>query len=128
MNMTNNIYDIDGEIIRKAEDSHKWTVEEVKNKIEYYRNKLKDLAEDDKKAVIYATYMRNLSNYLLILYSQMTPEQLNSEIEAAKSLTTNEQVKKAMEELQNSIEGGDTETSDPDKMDEYVNFEEVNHG
>lgn len=126
--MTNNsnIYDIDGEIIRKIDDDHQWTVEEVKNKIEYYRNKLKDLAEDDKKAVLYATYMRNLSNYLLVLYSKMTPDQLNAEINAAKALTTNEQVKKAMEELQNSLNEEEKDKEEPKEtvMDEYVDFVE----
>lgn len=126
--MTNNsnIYDIDGEIIRKIDDNHQWTVEEVKNKIEYYRNKLKDLAEDDKKAVLYATYMRNLSNYLLVLYSKMTPDQLNAEINAAKALTTDEQVKKAMEELQNSLDEDEEEKEEPKEtvMDEYVDFVE----
>lgn len=128
--MTNNsnIYDIDGEIIRKIDDNHQWTVEEVKNKIEYYRNKLKDLAEDDKKAVLYATYMRNLSNYLLVLYSKMTPDQLNAEINAAKALTTNEQVKKAMEELQNSLNEEEKEEPKETVMDEYVDFEEVKNG
>lgn len=109
MNNSTNIYDVDNQIIRKAGDNHTWTVEEVKNKLEYYRNKLKDLAEDDKKAVIYATYMRNLSNYLLVLYSKMTPEQLNAEIELAKKVTTEEQVKKAMEELKNSVETEENE-------------------
>lgn len=126
--MTNdsNIYDIDGEIIRKIDDNHQWTVEEVKNKIEYYRNKLKDLAEDDKKAVLYATYMRNLSNYLLVLYSKMTPDQLNAEINAAKALTTDEQVKKAMEELQDSLNEEEKEKEEPKEtvMDEYVDFVE----
>ena len=126
--MTNNsnIYDIDGEIIRKIDDNHQWTVEEVKNKIEYYRNKLKDLAEDDKKAILYATYMRNLSNYLLVLYSKMTPDQLNAEINAAKALTTNEQVKKAMEELQDSLNEEEKEKEEPKEtvMDEYVDFVE----
>ena len=103
MNNNSNIYDIDGEVIRKVDDSHKWTVEEVKNKIEYYRKKLIEIGEKDPKAVIYATYMRNLSNYLFVLYSQMPAEQLNAEIEAAKALSTSEQVKKAMEELQNDI-------------------------
>ena len=108
MNNNSNIYDIDGNIIRKADDNHKWTVDEVKEKIEYYRKKLQDLAEDDKKAVIYTTYMRNLSNYLFVLYSQMPAEQLQAEINAAKALSTDEQVKKAMEELSNSLEDDGT--------------------
>lgn len=103
MNNYSNIYDIDGELVRSADDEHKWTVEEVKEKIEYYRKKLQDIAEDDKKAVIYATYMRNLSNYLFVLYSQMPAEQLNAEIEKAKSIATSDQVRKAMEELQKEV-------------------------
>ena len=103
MNNYSNIYDIDGELVRSADDEHKWTVEEVKEKIEYYRKKLQDIAEDDKKAVIYATYMRNLSNYLFVLYSQMPAEQLNAEIEKAKSIATADQVRKAMEELQKEV-------------------------
>lgn len=104
MNNYSNIYDIDGELVRSADDEHKWTVEEVKEKIEYYRKKLQDIAEDDKKAVIYATYMRNLSNYLFVLYSQMPAEQLNAEIEKAKSIATADQVRKAMEELQKEVD------------------------
>lgn len=104
MNNYSNIYDIDGELVRSADDKHKWTVEEVKEKIEYYRKKLQDIAEDDKKAVIYTTYMRNLSNYLFVLYSQMPAEQLNAEIEKAKSIATADQVRKAMEELQKEVD------------------------
>lgn len=107
MNNSTNIYDIDGNIIRKHDDTHKWTIDEVKEKIEYYRNKLKNLAEDDKKAVIYATYMRNLSNYLFILYSQMTPEDLQKQIDLAKKETTDEQIKKAMEDLQKEVQEDD---------------------
>ena len=110
MNNNSNIYDIDGQIIRKADDEHKWTVDEVKEKIEYYRKKLQDLAEDDKKAVIYTTYMRNLSNYLFVLYSQMPAEQLQAEIDAAKSLSTDEQVRKAMQELQDEVNNDGTTT------------------
>ena len=111
MNNNSNIYDIDGELIRHTNDTHKWTVEEVKNKIEYYRKKLQDLAEDDKKAIVYATYMRNLSNYLFILYSQMPAEQLNAEINAAKKAIEAEQVKKAMEDLANEV-NNDGETAE----------------
>lgn len=110
MNNNSNIYDIDGQIIRKADDEHKWTVDEVKEKIEYYRKKLQNLAEDDKKAVIYTTYMRNLSNYLFVLYSQMPAEQLQAEIDAAKSLSTDEQVRKAMQELQDEVNNDGTTT------------------
>lgn len=111
MNNYSNIYDIDGELVRSANDEHKWTVEEVKEKIEYYRKKLQDIAEDDKKAIIYTTYMRNLSNYLFVLYSQMPAEQLNAEIEKAKKIATADQVRKAMEQLQKEV-NNDGETAE----------------
>lgn len=119
MNNNSNIYDIDGEIIRKADDEHKWTIDEVKEKLEYYRKKLQDLAEDDKKAVYYATYMRNLTNYLLVLYSQMPAEQLNAEIEKAKQDSKEEQIKKAMQELQDDINNDGTTTEST--IDEVLN-------
>lgn len=103
MNNNSNIYDIDGELIRSANDPHKWTANEVKEKIEYYRKKLTALADNDKKAKIYSTYMRNLSSYLISLYAQMPAEELKAEIEAAKQATTQEQVTKAMQELANDI-------------------------
>lgn len=112
MNNYSNIYDVDGELIRSVDDTHKWTVQEVKDKIEYYRQKLLKLAENDKKAVVYATYMRNLSNYLFILYSQMPAKQLNAEIEEAKKVATAEQVKKAMEELANEVNNDGKTTED----------------
>lgn len=117
MNNNSNIYDIDGQIIRNVDDSHKWTVQEVKDKIEYYRKKLTDIGEKDPKAVIYATYMRNLSNYLFVLYSQMPAEQLNAEIQAAKQATTEEQIAKAMQELQDEVNNdGKTAENTPNEV------------
>ena len=119
MNNNSNVYDIDGTIIRQADDEHKWTIDEVKEKIEYYRKKLQDLAEDDKKAVYYATYMRNLTNYLLVLYSQMPADQLNAEIEKAKQDSKEEQIQKAMQELQDDINNDGTTTEST--IDEVLN-------
>lgn len=143
--MTNNtnIYDIDGELIRKAGDNHEWTIEEAKEKLEYYRKKLTEVGEDSPNAVKYATYMRNLSQYLMAMYAKMTPEQLNAELEKAKQETTDEQVKKAIEELKNSLEDEETTTDEPENKpltqedllverdeeptpnDEYTPYEEV---
>lgn len=125
MNNNSNIYDIDGQIIRSVDDEHKWTVQEVKDKVEYYRKKLIEIGENDPKAKVYATYMRNLTNYLIILYSQMPAEQLNAEIQAAKSATTEEQVTKAMQELANEInnDGEATEST----VDEVLNRSTTNN-
>ena len=117
MNNNSNIYDIDGQLIRSVDDTHKWTVKEVKDKIEYYRKKLIEIGENDPKAIMCATYMRNLSNYLFVLYSQMPAEQLNAEIEAAKAISTSDQVQKAMQELANDLNNdGNTTESTPNEV------------
>lgn len=137
MNNNTNIYDIDGEIIRKAGDSHKMTVQEASDKIEYYRKKLTELDEKDPKAVVYTTYMRNLSRYIMQLYASMTAEELNAEIEKAKAQKDlDKQVRDAIEELQKQLPGNEeTVPNDGEvtnifensevKMDEYVNYEEI---
>ena len=65
--------------------------------------------------------MRNLSNYLFVLYSQMPAEQLNAEIEKAKSIATEDQVRKAMEELQNEVnnDGKTAENTTNEVPNEY---------
>lgn len=124
--MTNksNIYDIDGNLIRSIDDTHKWTVEECQNKIEEYRKKILEIGEKDPKSVVYATYMRNLAQYIMTLYATMTADELNVEIEKAKKqASTDEQVKEAIEQLKQDVE---TEEK-PTVMDEYVPFEEINN-
>ena len=73
-----NIYDIDGNIIRQAGDNHKMTIDEAKEKIEEYRKKLLEVGENHPNAIKYATYMRNLSQYIASLYAKMTPEELSA--------------------------------------------------
>ena len=149
MTTNTNIYDIDDELVRAAGDNHKWTIEEAQEKIEYYRNKLKELDEKDPKAVIYATYMRNLSAYVMGLYAKMTPKEMEERALSRNLATKSEEVKKAMEELKNDLENGESNTegvagddtngaSNPEVeqpvedstpsetiMDEYVPFEEI---
>lgn len=115
-----NIYDIDGEIIRAAGDNHKITIDEAQQMMEKYRQKLQEIGENDKKAVIYATYMRNLSNYILTQYSTMTPEEFTSALTAKINEKSDEDsVKKAIDDLKEEVE------DKPIVMDEYVDFEEV---
>lgn len=114
-----NIYDIDNNLIREAGDNHKMTLEEAQNKLEEYRKKLSELPDGDPKQTIYATYMRNLSGYIMNLYATMPAEQLNAIIEKNKAKNLDEQVKKAVEDLKSEVEPKET------IMDEYVNYEEV---
>ncbi len=127
MKTITNIYDIDGEIIRKAGDNHKFTVEEASNKIEYYRKKLEEVGENSPKAVYYATYMRNLSQYIMTLYSKMTPKELSEMVEKAKKQENlNQQIKDAIDELKKDLPEDNKEPEKETVMDEYVDFEEVN--
>ena len=124
--MTNNsnIYDIDGNLIRSINDTHKWTVKECQDKIEEYRKKILEVGEKNPKSIVYATYMRNLSQYIMMLYANMTAEELNAEIEANKAkIATEEKVKEAIEELKKEVEAEEK----PTVMDEYVQFEEINN-
>lgn len=68
--------------------------------MEKYREKLKELPENDPKTAVYNTYLRNLSGYLIQLYSKNPPKQLN---------TTEEEISKAIEELKKELDN-DTET------------------
>jgi len=114
MKSYSNSYDIDNSLIRAAGDTHKWTIEEAQEKMEYYRKKLIEVGEKSPKATVYATYMRNLSRYIMGLYAMMTPDELNAIIEKHKQENLNEQVKTAIEDLKKEVEG-----------DEYTEFEEV---
>ena len=131
MKNDSNIYDIDGNLIRAIDDDHKMTLKEAQEKIEEYRKKLEKLDEKDPKAVMYATYMRNLSQYIMTLYAKMPAEQLNALIEEHKSKDLKEQVEQAIEELKSSVETEETPITQDDLlvernetdtiMDEYVN-------
>lgn len=131
MKNDSNIYDIDGNLIRAIDDDHKMTLKEAQEKIEEYRKKLEKLDEKDPKAVMYATYMRNLSQYIMTLYAKMPAEQLNALIEEHKSKDLKEQVEQAIEDLKSSVETEETPITQDDLlvernetdtiMDEYVN-------
>ena len=106
MKNNSNIYDIDGELIRSFDDTHRFTLEEAQNQMEKYRKKLQEMDEKDPKAVVYATYMRNLSNYIMTLYATMKPEELQARLKAQDKL--NEQVNEAIEQLKADIENDRT--------------------
>ena len=137
-----NIYDIDGNHIRNIDDTHKWTVKEAREKIEYYRKKIEEIGENNEKSRIYVDYIRNLSKYILDLYSKMTPKELTEELNSQKAeKDIKQQVEDAINELKKEIEDekssetegiGDEEspvTNIEDRgetiMDEYVQFEEL---
>ena len=117
MTTDSNIYDIDGEIIRKAGDVEQMRIESAQKKIDSYKEKLKELDPKDPKVSIYNTYIRNLQSYIFnqyLLHPELMPHMQN---------TTQDEIKKAMEELKAEVENEEKDTV----MDEYVEpIEEVN--
>lgn len=137
MKNNSNIYDVDGELIRAISDTHEMTVEEAQERAEYYRKKLEEIGDNDPKAVVYSTYIRNLSMYIFNLYSKH-PELLTEALQKRK--TTNEQIKEAIDELKTEIESQDEgsprairqedllvsgEGRPETVMDSYAQFEEL---
>lgn len=102
-----NIYDIDGNLIRSAGDNHKFNIEDIKKRIDYYYKKYEELDEKDPKKAVYSTYLRNLNNYMLSLYSEMPKN---------KKIELQEQINKAIEELKKDVE--DDGTAEADTTDE----------
>jgi YesN/AraC family two-component response regulator len=105
-----NIYDIDGCLLRSAGDNTPLSLEEARNRINKYTEKLKELPEDDPKYAVYGTYIRNLSSYIMNLYSKMSPEELKTQFEPKGEQKLSEEVKKAIEDLKKEVED-DTETA-----------------
>lgn len=122
MKNNTNIYDIDGEIIRKVGDNHEFLIQEVQEKIKYYNDKLKDEI-DKKKAVIYRTYIVNLTNYAAYLMSKMSKTELVDLISAAApKKTSSEEVEKALTDIE-VVENGETKTLKLDEEEYRANKE-----
>ena len=122
MKNNSNIYDIDGELIHSI-DNGKLSVEDAEIRLNKYQEKLKQLVdnqEDSFKAGVYKTYIQNLQRYILNYYITH-PE------EAQARLSTEQQIKEAMEQLKNDLEKEEAEEK-PTIMDEYVEFEEEKDG
>ena len=117
MTTNSNIYDIDGEILREAGNTEELSIDEAQKRVNSYQEKLKELDPKDPKVSIYNTYIRNLQSYIFnqyLLHPELMPIQHN---------TTQDEIKKAMEELKAEAENEEKETV----MDEYVEpIEEVN--
>lgn len=118
MKNNTNIYDIDGEIIRAAGDNHQWTIDEAKEKVQYYQNKIKAITEsenpteeDQKKLKIYENYCKNLMNFewskLMSMNQQEFTEYMAKNAPKQEENTTEEEVTNALNELKNDIETGE---------------------
>ena len=123
MNNVSNIYDIDGELVRKAGDNHEWTIEEVQKRIEFYKNKIDSLDKDDPKVKVYTTYINNLNKYAFTLYSKMSSGEINTLLEEySKKEDVKEQIETAINDLKAEVESEEPKET---VMDEYVDYEEI---
>lgn len=117
MKNNTNIYDIDGELIRRFEDVHRFTALEATKIHEKYTKKIQDLklkseltAEDEKKIRIYETYCKNLQHYIYVEMQGMTKEELEEYYKAIipekPAETSKEDIEKALNEVRNDVEIG----------------------
>ena len=132
MNNVTNIYDIDGELIRTAGDNHEMTIDEAKEQLKKYEEKVKELTETDpnnSKIVIYNNYIKNLGSYILTLYAKQT-----ATVNMPEQSSMTDQIKKAMDDLRDEFEKEEVKSQDDmmierkessTNMDEYAEFEEV---
>lgn len=131
MSKFSNIYDIDGNLIRGA-DEGPFTLEETEKLVDDLTKKVQDNPDNE----VYKVYLNNAQRWLMKLYNEMSREDLMKRIsittnkldEAKKEASEAEQkqldeITKAMEELKKEYD----KLPDPVVMDEYVEpIEEVN--
>ena len=148
MNNYTNIYDIDGNIIRKAGDNHRFTIEEVEKLVDDLTAKVQQNPDNQ----VYRVYLNNAHKWLYNMYNNMSVEELTKRIstiqdaiQAAKDNATEleqknlEELNEAMDEFAEQynadqpdstpvLEGNNIETVETGTvMDEYVEpIEEIN--
>lgn len=107
MKTETNIYDIDGEIIRKVGDNHEFTLPEAQEKLKYYKEKLEEAQKaenpDKTKIAAYNTYITNLANYVAFQASKLTSDEL------LDMIGVNNLKKTDAEDINNAL--NDTETT-----------------
>ena len=76
MNNYTNIYDVDGNIIRKAGDNHKFTLEEVEKLVDDLTEKVRQNPDNQ----VYKVYLNNAQKWLFNMYNSMSTEDLKQRI------------------------------------------------
>lgn len=110
-----NIYDIDGKLIRSASNNEEFTLNDLREKIQYYAEKLKNTDEKDPKYNTYKNYLENLQKWV---YSHHFKELLE-EMKAEKTL--DEQVKDAINTLKSDLDNdGQTEGDTTNEVQERI--------
>lgn len=76
MNNYTNIYDVDGNIIRKAGDNHRFTLEEVEKLVDDLTEKVRQNPDNQ----VYKVYLNNAQRWLFNMYNSMSTEDLKQRI------------------------------------------------
>ena len=84
MNNYTNIYDIDGNIIRKAGDNHRFTIEEVEKLVDELTEKVKENPDNQ----VYKVYLNNAHKWLYNMYQNMSTEELKKRISTIQDSIT----------------------------------------
>lgn len=136
MNNYTNIYDIDGNIIRKAGDNHKFTIEEVEKLVDELTEKVQKNPDNQ----VYRVYLNNAHKWLYNMYNSMSKEDIakrlsliqNNIQDAKNDLNEAEKqqldaISEAMEQLKAEYDADQPDTPEiledvrPETvMDEYV--------
>lgn len=124
-----NIYDIDGNIIRKAGDNHKFTIEEIEKLVDDLTEKVRQNPDNQ----VYKVYLNNAQAWLYNMYNNMSTEELSKRltilqdsINEAKSEESEAEkgqlnkISEAMEQLKSEYEKETVMEPNSDELDEYV--------
>lgn len=128
-----NIYDKDGNLVRKVNEKtgmlDNYTLEEVEELVDELTRKVQENPEN----IEYKTQLNNTQAFLFNMYNNMSKEDLSKRlsilqnaIDSAKD-KANEADKVALDHANEQLETlkNAYETPESDKQDEYVDFEEV---
>lgn len=124
MNNYTNIYDIDGNIIRKAGDNHKFTIEEVEKLVDDLTKKVQENPDNQ----VYKVYLNNAHKWLYNMYNNMSTKEIQERISALQNniQEAKDDINEAEKEQLDTIsEAMEQLKAEYDKENEYVEFEEV---
>ena len=122
MNNYTNIYDIDGNIIRKAGDNHKFTIEEVEKLVDELTEKVQKNPDNQ----VYKVYLNNAHRWLYNMYNSMSTEDIKARISALQNNIQdakndlNEAEKEQLDSISQAMEQLKAEYEKETVMDEYV--------
>lgn len=89
-----NIYDIDGNIIRKAGDNHKFTLSEVEKLVDDLTEKVRQNPDNQ----VYKVYLNNAQRWLYNMYNNMSTEELKSRLTILQDTIKNNAAEEAERE------------------------------